>query len=463
MNLGQIRDRIERALTYSPGVKAHREHIKDRVNDALREFVMSQRWTFRERWAELQCPSDRTFADTVSTVAAGSITFTDGCDPDEFHFLQAWSAGVIDASAHYPNDPSTGGPGQVVGYHAVERAVESSGDLVVYPDPGWPGAPLTADENVVLRVYRYALPWDVSDILDIMDRDGDRGSLRYISSAREGRLMFNSDEVGTPHSYLLDPVARYNTIQLDGARNASTFRRWGYTQIPAPWTPDVVLTDEGAGSLPAGTYEYCYTWEYAGLESGPSEVLSITVTGGSSTIRMSNMETAGSDEDGRFRNVYRRVDEGPWERVAVLTDPADTLNNDTSTVPNAPAARRYRREFPQGRTRFWIRLFPRPSVDTRLEVRYLASPTMLDHDEDQVQLVPDDVQPILVHMVARDLFASFENGQSGARFHTRRVGELFTNARRRYLNVTSARTQRSSILGDDRILDPLVTPITWTP
>ena len=168
-----------------------------------------------------------------------------------------------------------------------------------------------------IEFRRFPLPKDCVEVLSMMDRgltvpshsvetDGtgpvttkntspDKGRLVFIDSKKEEYLFLDRDNTG-------DPVVAIED-------------EWMHLEAPSS-APKLLQNHESpVGRLePETTYQYCYTFLYAGAESPPSPISQITTRSdgyGKAAIGVFGLEdtTCGSTKDGetgRIKRLYRR-------------------------------------------------------------------------------------------------------------------------------------------------------------
>lgn len=101
--------------------------------------------------------------------------------------------------------------------------------------------------------------------------------------------------------------------------------------IPNPGIPTAPTTaDAGAGSLPAGTYEYAVTFQTAAGESLIGAASTALAIAASHNINLTNIPIGGPGTTAR--NLYRRVNGGPWTKNTNATLVAALSNNSATSV-----------------------------------------------------------------------------------------------------------------------------------
>tara|TARA_R100001082_G_scaffold62613_2_gene35083 strand:+ start:602 stop:2503 length:1902 start_codon:yes stop_codon:yes gene_type:complete len=199
---------------------------------------------------------------------------------------------------------------------------------------------ITTDWKIEFR--RFPLPKDCAEVLSFMDRGAsvpahsvvggtstttkktspDKGRLVFIDSKKEEYLFLDRDSSGDPMVAVED--------------------EWMHLEAPSV-APLLQIDDSIKGMFSTGqTYQYCYTFLYAGGESPPSPVAEIAGQSGYA-IRVYGLEDTSSSygkdgETGRIKRLYRRLapdpkkknganvntGSGPWLHVVDLTEVGGT-------------------------------------------------------------------------------------------------------------------------------------------
>ena len=142
-----------------------------------------------------------------------------------------------------------------------------------------------------------------------------------------GRRLYRSFDRGP--FQLVAELDRTSIDHLDDVAVPST----STAELPLPAALDAA-EDAGAGSLPAGTYTYKYTFfDESGIESRYSLETAVTVSAGKNVL-LTGIEPASGKYVGR--NLYRSDNGGAFRLVAVL-DQATGTHTDENTSPGALA------------------------------------------------------------------------------------------------------------------------------
>jgi hypothetical protein len=467
VNLAKIRQNIEREIRHAPDVKAHREELNDRINEALHWLLSSERWSFRQRVKRM-----RLYKQQVITSANYTLNADDGGGANKFAIKfsapTGWDlADKVDGCLGARASFSAWTTSTLVyeGVFLVEESGFDSSEVYIVLDPRYLGnAEVDSGASLTLDWTRYRLPRDCEDVYSVMFRDSDDGPVTELAMAQENRIMLNRDDSpSTPKWFILDP--NYST-----AKSQESTEYYPADYVPAPHAP-LTLTENSSGSLTLlGTYEYAYAWAWGGMVSGISPIASVTLTGANQTVDITDIGEIASTAGGRLgrqRHIYRRQIfsdyEGPWWKITTLQGPETATFSDDGSFLEAPAnptgAVRLHR-YHTGVQNRWIRFYPETDTDTEVELRYLARAPVLETDADVPQM-PEAFHQVLVHLVVRDLAANHDS-QRLAKFHERKAGEIIDAMRRRHLGSTSTRFQKNTILSNQGIGWPLLKTPSYT-
>lgn len=463
MNLKEIRERVEDALTYAPGVESHRIKLNRRINDAQKEILTFRRWTFRQRLFELTLMKERVIANADWSIPSNTRALEFPLPTGWTRLNVDWLAGQTVLLPFAPAD-SNG-----TGLHD-EFIIESSNltgagtTVTIIPDPRYPGLASKAGitDDITLKFLRYRMPASFSEAQGVMDRAEDFGEIRQLDLWRERAFMLNnSDDPGRPVRFLIDP----NYPDFVGTDNSGFENRYLGNDIEPP-IQTIAAAEAATGSLTAlGTFTYKISWAYSNMISGAGPETKITLTGANRTVNLTNLDaitSTGGEDFGRERIVWRREGEGPWFQFTVIADPSVTIFTDTGAIqPVSGNPLLYVRERDRARAGAYhfIRFWPLTDTDRTVELRYLARPADLVDDSDIPEL-PDEYHPIIVHKTVLDISAAFDAPQLRSH-HERRYQEFLALMSKRTLGGGAQHHQRQSIFGGVHN-DFLVTPLTFT-
>lgn len=441
MDLQQLRERVEREMVHAPNVRAHRDDINERLNDAQAYIGGLERWVWLDRlWSWRLLPPLTLTSDDYTADPAGGGPAKASTVQFDMPTTDGWE--FQDGTLLAGHTITWGGNDYV-----IERSWGvSSGPLTLFYivlDSRFDGTnPPSGD--IVFNFDRYLMPPDMAEMYTVMSRSDDKGPIQELAAKTEEWLYLNRDEPpGEPVAFL----ASHNLPQpyRDDLIGVPLNDR-----VDAPRTAPT-LTSAAGGSLNGGQeYEYFYVWVVAGMISPPSPIAKVTIGAGEGTVDISDLETAESAYTaaacGRERWIYRRTLEGEWRRIhMLLTDSTVTTYSDTGLqqiqqVDLYPRANRWL--LADGQYRHY-RVWPPPVTRKDLEVRYLARIPKMEAKSD-TPFMPPEFRNVLVHYVCRDLSILADNERM-ATYHEKRLKEYLGMMRRRGLVSDAQRHIRRSM------------------
>ena len=359
MNLKELTEEINSALDYNPDLEAYKSQVARVVNRHYLQLSSQYNWLFRQKRVPLTLRADITGDATTNKISVGNIS-------DQYDASNVISfEGTADTLPTYEmlgntlvvNDNDTYTKRESISHGASEREFMITGIFDVdpnsYADYGtagryggtggdeWPDGYQPADNSGIIldrpiidpstasatalntkdyytdwkiEFRKYYLPSDCIEVLGIVDRGlktpvhsessssvttsvntaPDRGRLIFIDAAKEEHLYLDRDSSG-------DPVIGIEgmPVHLSAPMVPPIIDRFAYDQ------EDDLL--KHAFLHPGGSYEYCYTFVYAGIESPPSPVTRIEIPKGPySAVKI---WTEGVEGDFRRDGSYGRTDE----------------------------------------------------------------------------------------------------------------------------------------------------------
>ena len=473
MNLKEIREEINSALDYNPDLKQYSDNVARVVNRHYLQISSQYQWLFMQEREMLQLRADITGDSTSTLTGYGS---------------------------HYVNLPATIGAGvknlppDIVGKTLVNNDDGAEYKITAFIDSRkfvvdqlFPPGTIT---NWTIEFVNYPMPRDCIEVLGIMDRgsstketltfaDGNfsdsttttmsapnRGRFMFLDARKEENLYLDRSDTGDPfvsiediHENVRPPDLPPELKEID-------------TSLP-----------EAATLLPHNneeyTVEYCYTFVYSGMESPPSEVLSVKVpkaaVGSSSPVAISlkgfqethdvriyDSAVATTGYTGRLKKVYRRLifdpearpsnwkyGSGAWRHCATLVetecnfiDKGDELTNNTvseskrANVSNVdPSGEVFRVDrLNESGPRQYLRFWYSPKSDYMVEVRYHKRPYRLVKDSDSPEW-PVQFHHYLVYASLRDI--CMQHGMlNHSQLYDRRAAEMLAGMKAKYLTRT---------------------------
>lgn len=413
---------VEEELQHAPAVAAHKEDIKAKLNESLRELGISLAWPWLLRevpvWAIPDIPV------TPTLVAASVRRFE--LDPAELAG-KLWSATEFNSAdaARLSIQMQTllagmefhvtGSGADVAGAvnwwvfapFVIDEVVPdlTTPEIILDPRAALPSG-LAGTEGIELRQPRIRLPADVSEVVSLED---DNGVAIQPASERQLRMWGRGRDLdpGVVTHYSYD----YGFQRRHGELFAPDFLVPGGSAAAyqAPGAFDYVMgmglrdeawtaTATSGGSIPAGTYSVRLCWWHAG-QFGPIGDLERTVTtsGSNGTISLAGLPvlSGSAGEYGRKLMVWVREvrtgaqAQGDYYLLASRSDStsatlAISARPDVA-LPHQQA--RLSRTHPLGQYTY-LRLWPRSSTLRRLRLYYYKRPDTLEEPSDVPEFAP---------------------------------------------------------------------------
>ncbi len=448
MNLGQIRQEIADALSFDPTSSSYDESVIRRVNNVYRALCSSDPWDFLQKTIDYSVLPDF-LGESGDPVLNWTGTFKTSIAPifaadPNFNVFALEGATAID-----PNG---------VGHRIGTVSVEAGGPYIRLWSQS--AGPVAGPANI--RFERWRLPADCVDVLGMVNREEQRGPLRSISEWEEHRHPLYNDQRSTPLAYVLEnqTAQEYTGPQeYDPLNNAQLGTQLGQLQFVRP--PDVrsTLLTPGAtagGNLVAGTtYEYMITWVSSGIETGPSQTLTVTLGPGDNSVAFANLPVinppAGQPDFGANKVIYRRRQsiaanepQGGWYRLLNGQDGTTTsalgLWSDAATTTDETLEQSLVQRYYEPVPARYVRFYPKPDREMKFSVRYHYLPTRLEEDRD-IPAIPQEFHALLVHLVVEQIAAQAD-GSTLAAHHAKLSASLLDRMRRRYLTSRSIDARR---------------------
>lgn len=287
---------------------------------------------------------------------------------------------------------------------------------------------------------RVFMPPDCAEVLGFIDRDRNQIRLVHLGRRTEEFLVLDRTDAGDALVFIEDD--------------------WMQDRAP-DYAPTLAQSGTG-GSLTAGTtYEWCYTFVYRGMETAPSPVAELTLTGTSADISGLEDTRVGALPTGMYKYIYRRnkTRNGRWQRLTALfseTDGATGTLTDTGSG-NYLATQTDLFESQPIRT---LRVWMRPGVNDDAQTvyyRYKRRTRRLYADAD-VPLWPAEYHHLIVYSALVDAYLQ-AGDNTKAQLRQRSADMLLKRMKEQCLTTTDERFVRGS-WGTPTWPGPFVGPIT---
>lgn len=272
------------------------------------------------------------------------------------------------------------------------------------------------------RVY---MPTDCAEVLGFVDRDQNHIRLVHLGRRTEEFLVLDRTDGGDSLAFIEDD--------------------W---QIDRPPDYPPTLGNSGtAGSLTLGTtYQYCYTFSYRHMETAPSPVSEITITGTSSTITGLEDTRDGALATGKYKYIYRRdkTRNGRWQRLGFLFSETDGATGTLTDIGSGDYLATQNELFeaqPIRTFRVWMRPGTNDDAQT-VYFRYKGRVRRLYADAD-VPLWPAEYHHLLVYQALVDLYLQ-AGDDTKAQLRQRSADILLKRMREQCLSTPDERFVRGS-------------------
>ncbi len=461
MNLKEIREEINSALDYNPDLKQYTDNIARVVNRHYLQISSQYQWLFMQKHARLMFRANIEGSTTNVFVSDGSLKLS---------LPTSTGAGVV----NLPIDIE----GQSFVYnnndYLITRRIDARTIILNRP---------IASANITdwkIEYTKYPMPRDCVEVLGIMDRGiKHNDDIAYINTSTGATLETTTTTTTAPNRgrFVFLDSRKEEYLYLDKSDTGDPFVSIEemHENVQSPDYPPMLTIGPSptARSVPNNiTVEYCYTFLYAGRESPPSTVASIS-TGDSVApfaIRVDNLPVinnyrGSSTYSGRMKKIYRRVlysDEliktgmsgsvesgsNAWRHVATLDSDSRTFDDDfdeisTNTVEVAGTFidsvdtsgmlfdfDRLNESGPRQYLRFWYT----PKSDYMVELRYHTRPYRLVKDSDSPNW-PVQYHHYLVYAALRDI--CMQHGMTGhSQLYESRAAVLLAAMKGKYLTRT---------------------------
>jgi hypothetical protein len=401
MILKDIIEEINGLLDHNPNVATHENHLIRLVNRHYQEICSSSPWRFLQERATKQLYQDFSgSAGTTLTLTNNSKTVTAAAGT----WLHSGMEGaVIEDTAN-----------------SIEYRIDSvqNNTTAFLTEATGASAAVTGTTDFKVKWDKIKLPRDMVDFLGITIRDEIFGQA---ANSRDRRIVYVDPR--TEEDLLLDHTASGDTIIITDDDYDRTFNN--------DLTLTLAVDNGGSNALAANTtFEYCATIEREGIESPPSPVVSAATTGSNRRITVSGLP-AVSGVDVYRKRIYRRnaTAKTGWYQITEIVpaaSPSATFADDGS------ASLDYTRPLYYEGPRDTFRLYRRPDVDIKAEIRYMRRPPRLVGNNDEPQ-IPPQYHSVLVYKVVADLYLQYGQG-SLSNIYEVKAEQRLDQMRKRYLD-----------------------------
>jgi len=414
VNFKELRQEVNSALDYNPDLAAYRDQVSRVVNRHYIRISAQYPWLFLQKAEDMNLKAKvEGSAGVTAAVAAGNNRLVVGVNTT---FDASWEGQTF----------IIGGDEYTIGKVTTTTAMYVTQEI--------PTTTATTSWSVEFR--RYALPTQCSEILGIMSRADDRGRLMFIDRRKEEEHYLDRDTTGDPILFIED----------DHMTTRAPIEAPNLTVGTASVSPTTALKN-------SNEYEYCYTFDFEGIESPPSLVATATTNStGNPQITVDRLEdTQWWDSDtgagsgalvlsGKYKNLYRRdkTNSGRWVRIASLTSALKGFTDDEILIGNSGETGKldvYNHDDyftlyslqPVQHIRAWYTA----GTDIAVEIRYAAAVQRMQADFD-VPEWPTQYHHLLVYKSLEDI--CMQHGMIGqSQLYERRSREMLRAMKDKWL------------------------------
>ena len=465
MNLKEIREEINSALDYNPELRQYDDRLTRVINRHYLQISSQYQWLFMQKRHVFILRQDIKGSSTDTLTTAGSRLVS---------LPTTIGAGI----KNLPSDIV----GQTLVIDNAEYLITHLRDartfIVDVPPPAGTHTSWT------IKYVTYPMPRDSVEILGIMDRgikindtasytDGintdsttttltgpNRGRFMFLDARKEENLYLDRSDTGEPF------------VSIEEMH--SNLRPPDFAPFAEALEDTEELLDTDFYAINDATYEYCYTFQYAGKESPPSPVVSVTIpSSGKYSIRVKKLmnttatysDSSLSSATGRYKKIYRRVavkpsdissadfrridkGMGPWRHVATvkegrlnyidnfkeLTDNTVMTGTDFDSKISPSGDLFDSSHLNEIGPRQYLRFWYTPKDDYPVEARYHRRPLRLVNDSDCPEW-PVQYHSYLVYAALKDI--CLQHGMSTySQLYEARALQLMERMKSKYLSRT---------------------------
>ena len=463
MNLKDMITEINSALDYNPDLKQYDDNVARVINRHYLQVSSQYQWLFMQKRHTFTLRKD------IKVESGGGDKRIITVGSRVCSLSSATGSGVLNLPADIV--------GQVFLLDNTEYLITHRRDARTFVVD----QPIAAGSHTTwtIKYTSYPMPRDAVEMLGVMDRGitktetisfqtdsttntltgTNRGRFVFLDSRKEEYLYLDREDTGDSFVSVEEMHNSIRPPDFAPRLTFSTFEDSTGTEIAA---------------LRDATYEYCYTFLYAGQEGPPSPVSSIDTADDrlKQAIILDQLQDTSANYDdasldvgtGRYKKIYRRVSVkprsgtprkidlkvgmGPWRHIGTITesttkfiDSFDELTTNTVMEGTAFDARisasgdlfdhdLLNEIGPRQYLRFWYT----PSSDYPVEARYHRRPKRLVNDSDSPEW-PVQYHHYLVYAALKDI--CMQHGMlKNSQLYDGRANELLERMKAKYLSRT---------------------------
>jgi hypothetical protein len=482
MNLKELRDMVGSIIDYSPEVTTYKQEVNRIINEIYLDTFASRPWEFAQKTIDLYTYPDKTDTEAEITPSGTAGRFPvnqiNNVSADFYDLVKGYTrieGSILKITGATDNQNN--------GLFMIDKADDGAGTLKVSrlsntPRVDWEGTASVAQAISIQSQQRYlTLPADCVDVLSVGIRNIEEagvgtnalGHFYSLSRKKDEELDLRLDLEGTPTDFIM--YDSYPEQILDV----------GHFTPRAGKDFSVTASAFAIDNFPPGTYNIKMAYEWRGQIGQLSDAFAITVAP-NERITITTRDTTAFGVDGlrkvffiqlngvtigglsQTEDFYRDVkgvqiqDLGTTQgfNYFVIDDvdtstvfPADTFGGGgINALASAPDKLLFMpRADTQYRNAQRMRLFPRPTSQTPIRIRYMYVPTLLEDDFD-VPDMPSDTHRYLVYRACEEVF--FKHGNEGqSDYYRRKADREYEKISARYLTQRSALYVKGSYRGGE--------------
>lgn len=463
MNLQEIRQMVASIIDYDPQVDTYKNEVIRMINESYVNWFCAKPYEFAQKTCDVYTMPD---ASDVATTIQGPPAGTADTPQGNIENLQnptVLTSGIAQVSKGLLNHEgsilklSGAVDSKNNGTYIIDKIDRSNARIYVSrmsntPRVQWQPAGTSADTVTCNVEQRYVtLPSDCNQILDCSIRNQQEAGtalmlrLQNITRRQDDELELRYDLTGSPDSFVVYDSYPEHTMDV-----------FDFTpKSGKDFTVAVSVQAGPAAGWPQGTYEFAMSYVWRGVESQMSDPQVIDISLANRTFTFNTIDTTSLGFFGLRKKFYVRMKEGftglsgtfkegffrdmSDYQITNLTTAFGTVGSSTFLIDdsvtsyawnnNNTTINNYQDMLMLGRTkvnmgyRKRLRLYPRPTTQIPLQLRYCFFPKVLE-DEYDIPNCPADTHRLIVYMTCAELFMKHNNPDMAMYYQKKAEKEL---------------------------------------
>ena len=467
MNLLEMRNMIGSIIDYDPQITSYKNEVNRIINEIYLQFFTERAWQWAQKDIDVYTVPDITETNKrITTGAAGQRGFENGIElmsntADQIITFKTKDNHTHDGSILVISDADDADNNGVYIIDKIDfpnqkvRVSRMASDGQV----DWAGAASTTDDGITVKAQqRYmTLPEDCHQLLSVGIRNVEEagvgtnalGHFYPLTRRYDEELDLRFDLEGTPTNYILYDSYPENVLDV-------------FDFTPRQGKDFKITGTSGTNNWPAGDYEFKMAYMWRGVVGKTSDAFAITLNG-SQVPRFHTDDTTHLGVYGLHKVFFVRLksitgQDGNTHQEDFFRDLSKIRNTlqpftpyvgyflqDESTNATWPdtdinLSTRSRllsipREVPNKGYRQRIRLFPRPTSQTPIKVRYIFFPREMTDDYDSPE-APYDCHRYIVYRACEELFFKHKD-LTQSEFYRKKAEREYMKLENKYLTLRS--------------------------